>query len=80
MTPTNPVPEPLRSILASELPDQHSPNTLGIGFDARGKWHGDPLPVARGTWNGTLLVLAVYAALALIALAVKYGRAIWRMM
>jgi hypothetical protein len=27
MTPTNPVTEPLHSILASELPDQHSPNT-----------------------------------------------------
>ena len=55
-------------------------DTLGIGFDARGKWHGDSLQTARGAWNGTMLVLAFYAALAIIALAVKYGPVIWRML
>ena len=48
---------------------------MGLSADTRG--HRSK-PVVK--LNGTLLVLAVYAALALIALAVKYGPGIWRML
>ena len=70
--------DPLRQRELDRAWDATGYPELGIDFDREGKWHGDPLPVARGAWNGTLLVLAVCAALALIALAVKYGPAIWR--
>ena len=53
-------------------------DTLGIGFDARGKWRHERDNKPLMPLNGTLLVLAVYAALAVLVLAVKYGPVIWR--